>query len=253
MGPTDVFPDDDFDLLLLETALDNKSPAAVDGTVGTQFGEKVLRHVLLGTLHTFADVGNVGKDGLPVAFTHALGRGDLVGFRAAEGVVGVLLGKLAEEALEKEVVGDGLGLVVGPDTGALVHVAVLVVLRLGRFVLIMNLELLELGGELIVLGNLLDLLLLLLFHREVKTSVLASGIILSTLGTLNLLLLLLLLQERKVKAAILNGSSIVSSIGGFRVDVSVSKCAQGSRQRRRTWRVGLGRILFLLWCGDHGD
>lgn len=79
--------------------------------------------MLLRPLHALANVRNVGEDGLPVSFAHALRRGDLVALGAAEGVVRVLLGELVEEALEQQTVADVLGLVVGPDAGALVHVA----------------------------------------------------------------------------------------------------------------------------------
>lgn len=58
--------------------------------------------MVLGPLHTLADLGDVGKDGLLVAFTHALGRWDLVALGAASGMVRVLLGQEAEEsALQK--------------------------------------------------------------------------------------------------------------------------------------------------------
>jgi hypothetical protein len=138
----DVFSDHVLDLLLLEATLDDQSPATVDGTVGTQLSEEVSRHVLLSTLHALADVGNVGKNGLPVAFTHTLGWGDLVALGSAEGVVGVLLRELAEEALEKHVVVDGLGLVVCPDAGTGVHVTAIYLLSLDGLVLVLDLELL---------------------------------------------------------------------------------------------------------------
>ena len=52
------------DLFLGETTLDDQTPAAVYGTAGTQFGEQELRHMLIGTLHTLADFGDVGEDSL---------------------------------------------------------------------------------------------------------------------------------------------------------------------------------------------
>ncbi|KAL3960842.1 hypothetical protein ACCO45_005959 [Purpureocillium lilacinum] len=180
-GRTDVFPDHVLNLFLLESALDDQSPAAVNGAVGAQLGKQVGGQVLLGTLHALADVGNVGKDGFPVAFAHALGRRDLVALGAAEGVVGVLLGQLAEEAVEQEGVANGLGLVVGPDAGAGVHVARLL-LDLGGLVGVLDLELLELGGEVVVGGGVLLDLLLLLLEGQVEAAVLGGGASSSSAG-----------------------------------------------------------------------
>lgn len=90
-------------LLGLEATLDDQSRTAVDGTAGTQLGEQERRDVVLRPLHTLADLGDVGEDGLLVAFAHALGRWDLVALGASRGMVGVLLGKKGEEpALRKD-------------------------------------------------------------------------------------------------------------------------------------------------------
>merc|ERR1712029_1156138 len=52
------------DLLLLETTLDDEATGTVHGTGGTQFSEQELCHVFVSTLHTLADFGDVGEDGL---------------------------------------------------------------------------------------------------------------------------------------------------------------------------------------------
>lgn len=69
-----VFPQNVLNVLLLETTTDNQPPAAVDGTRGTQLSKQVQGDVVLGTLHALGNLGNVGKDGLLVAFAHALRR-----------------------------------------------------------------------------------------------------------------------------------------------------------------------------------
>lgn len=67
--------------------------------------------MVLGPLHTLADLGDVGEDGLLVAFTHALRRWDLVALRASSGMVRVLLGQEAEEsALQRCQYGVGIKL-----------------------------------------------------------------------------------------------------------------------------------------------
>lgn len=43
---TDVAPKNVLDLLLLETALDDEAPGAVNTSVSTQLGEQVLNNVL---------------------------------------------------------------------------------------------------------------------------------------------------------------------------------------------------------------
>lgn len=174
--------------------------------------------MLLGTLHALADIGNVGKDGLAVAFAHALRGRDLVALGAGKGVIGVLLGELGEETVEKERVVDGLVLVVGPDARASVHVAIQVGTGsgVGAVLGLLDLQLLELSGELIVLGTFLGgLLLLLLLHRQVEATVTlaVSGAIIAILG--GSLLLLLLLEQRQVEATVVGrgGGSVSSSVG----------------------------------------
>lgn len=57
--------------------------------------------MLVGTLHPLADLGNVGEDGLLVAFTETLWRGDLVALGAGAGEVGVLRVEKREETIEQ--------------------------------------------------------------------------------------------------------------------------------------------------------
>ena len=89
------------DLFLLEATLDDETTRAVDGTSGTHFGEHVLDDVLWLPVHTLADIGDVGEDGLLVAFTQDLRRRDRVTLAGGceEGGVGCV--KLAVETMEK--------------------------------------------------------------------------------------------------------------------------------------------------------
>ena len=75
---TDVASQDVFQLLLLKFTPDDKPLAAVDRPTGTQFGKQELRDVLIESLHTLADIADVGKDGLLITLTQHLRRGDLV-------------------------------------------------------------------------------------------------------------------------------------------------------------------------------
>lgn len=91
---SDVFdnvpPENVLNLLLLETTLDDQSAITSHGTAGTQLSEQELCDVLLGTFHPLADLGDVGEDGLLVAFTETLRRRDLVASCAGAREVGVL-------------------------------------------------------------------------------------------------------------------------------------------------------------------
>lgn len=69
---TNITTEDVFDLLLLETTLDNKTSRTIDGTTRTQLGEQVLGNVLIGTLHALTNLVDVGEDGLLVSFTETL-------------------------------------------------------------------------------------------------------------------------------------------------------------------------------------
>jgi hypothetical protein len=103
---------------LLETTLDDQTPATVDTAAGTQFGEQELHDVVVRTLHTLADIGDVCEDGTTVTFTQTLRRRNLIRLGAAGQQVGVVALDEGEESGDEERVRDGLGSVVGPDTGA---------------------------------------------------------------------------------------------------------------------------------------
>lgn len=79
--------------------------------------------MLVASLHALADFGDVGKDGLLVAFTQTLWWGDLVRLGAAGQHVGMLRLDEGEEAREEQRVRDGLASGVGPDASALLWVA----------------------------------------------------------------------------------------------------------------------------------
>lgn len=90
-----------FDLLLLETTLDDKTARAIDGPCSTHFCKHVLDDVLRLPVHTLADIGNVGEDGLLVTFAHDLRRCDGVtpASRCEESGVGCV--QLAIEPVEE--------------------------------------------------------------------------------------------------------------------------------------------------------
>ena len=89
------------DLLLLEATLDDETTRAVDGTSSTHFGEHVLDDVLWLPVHTLADIGDVGEDGLLVAFTQDLRRCDCVTLAGGREEGGVGSVKLAVETMEE--------------------------------------------------------------------------------------------------------------------------------------------------------
>jgi hypothetical protein len=126
--------------------------------------------VLVRALHALADLGEVGEDGLLVAFAHALWGRDLVALCARAGEVGMLRVEEREEAVQQEVVGDGRCRLVLPDAGALHHVAFLY-FGFGGGGLLFALGLVASGsGELgfeVVLDLLLARLLLLLERGKV--------------------------------------------------------------------------------------
>lgn len=93
----DILPQHVLQLLRLETTLDDQTSSTRGRAARTQFGEQKSGDVLLGSLHTLANLGKVGEDGLLVSFTHALRRWDLVALGSSSSVVGVLLGEKAEK------------------------------------------------------------------------------------------------------------------------------------------------------------
>ena len=102
MTRTDVPAQDVLDLLALETTLDDQPSRAVHGAAGTHFGEHVLDDVLRLPVHTPADLGDVGEDGL-LALAHDLrgrDREPLAGGLQELGVRGVQLGVEAVKELK---------------------------------------------------------------------------------------------------------------------------------------------------------
>ena len=61
-------------LLLLELASNDKTSGSIDGTRCTQLGKEVLNRVLGRPMHALANVGDVRKHRLLVAFPSDLGR-----------------------------------------------------------------------------------------------------------------------------------------------------------------------------------
>ena len=75
---TDIASQDVLQLFLLEFTPNDQPLAAIDRPTGTQFGKQELRDVLIETLHTLADIADVGKDSLLITLTQHLRRGDFV-------------------------------------------------------------------------------------------------------------------------------------------------------------------------------
>jgi hypothetical protein len=78
----DIPTENVLNLFLLETTLDDQATTAVYGARCTQLSEQELRHVFVRSFHALADFGNVGEDGLLVAFSETLRWRDLVRLRA---------------------------------------------------------------------------------------------------------------------------------------------------------------------------
>lgn len=98
----DISSQDVLNLLLLETTLNDQTPATVDTAAGTQFGEQELHDVVVRTLHTLADVGDVREDGTTVTFTQTLRRRDLIRLGAAGQQVGMVALDEGEESGDEE-------------------------------------------------------------------------------------------------------------------------------------------------------
>ena len=71
---TDVMSQDVLDLLLLELASDNETTSPIDRARCTQLGKQILNGVFRWSVHTLADVGDVGEHGLLVSFSGYLRR-----------------------------------------------------------------------------------------------------------------------------------------------------------------------------------
>lgn len=167
---TDISSEDVLNLLLLETTLDNQTSGTVDTSAGTQFGEQELHNVVVRTLHTLADIGNVGENGTTVTFTQTLRRRDLVRLGTAGEHVGVVALDEGKETVDEERVRDGLRRFVGPDTGASFKVALGDLVLLVR-TLLRDIGLGQLGFEIACVGLLGSPLLLFLQRGRVELAV----------------------------------------------------------------------------------
>jgi hypothetical protein len=177
---TNVSSEDVLKLLLLETAFDDQTTTAINTATGAQFGEQELHNVVVGTLHTLADIGDVGEDSTTVTFTQTLGRRNLIRLGTAGQDIGVVALNEGEESGDKQRVGDGLRCVVGPDTSS---------------------------GLVIALGNLLGLLSALLCRTSL-------GQLSLEIGRVDLLgLLFLLFQGGGVEFAVGCWGSFVTFAG----------------------------------------
>lgn len=149
---TDISSEDVLNLLLLETTLDDQTSSTVDTSAGTQFGEQELHNVVVRTLHTLADIGDVGENGTTVTFTQTLRRWDLVRLGTAGEHVGVVALDEGKETVDEERVGDGLRRFVGPDTGASFEVALGDLVLLLVRALLRDIGLGQLGFEIAPVG-----------------------------------------------------------------------------------------------------
>lgn len=148
--------------------------------------------MLIGSLHTSTNLGDVGKDGTAVTFTQTLGRRNFIGLGAAGEQVGVVALDEREETGDEERVWDDLGSVVCPDTSSSFGIALGEgLLGLLLVTLLVKTGLGELGLE--VARVLLDLLLLLLEGGSVEFAI--GGGFFRIAGLLAGLLGLLLLGE----------------------------------------------------------
>lgn len=168
---TDISSEDVLNLLLLETTLDNQTSSTVDTSAGTQFGEQELHNVVVRTLHTLADIGDVGENGTTVTFTQTLRRRDLVRLGPAGEHVGVVALDEGKETVDEERVRDSLRRFVGPDTGASFKVALGDLVRLLLRALLRDISLGQLGFEIARVGLLGSPLLLFLQRGRVELAV----------------------------------------------------------------------------------
>ena len=176
----------------MELSANDQTLGTVDTARGTQLGEQELGDVLIVTLHAFADIGDVGENGLLVSFAENLGRRNLVAASSIAGKVGVLASEKGEESGEEKGVGeiDSAGGV--PDTSSGDQIpSVLGVEDLNGLLGVLSVarddtSLGELGVE---IGFRNHLLLFLLLHRGGVELPISSG------SAILILLRLLLLGE----------------------------------------------------------
>lgn len=194
---TDISPQYILDLLLLETTPDHQSSATVHTTAGSQFSKQELHDVVVGPLHPFADINDIGKNGSPIAFAQTLRGGNLVGLGSAGEKIGMMAVDKAEETSNQHRIWDGLGGVVLPDAGAVFKVVRN--LFCGRLLfrggLLRESCLGKLGFEIALRGLLRAFLLFLFHHRWVELAIffaisgIGIGIGVGIFGFLRLLLL----------------------------------------------------------------
>lgn len=75
---TNIFSEDVFDVLLLQTSLDDQTTGTVNTTTRTQFCEEEAHDMVFGAAHAAADFLDVRENRLSVSFTQTLRRRDLV-------------------------------------------------------------------------------------------------------------------------------------------------------------------------------
>lgn len=198
MHRTNISSEDVLKLLLLETTLDDQTTTAVNTATGTQFGEQELHDVVIGTLHTLANIGDVGENGTTVTFTQTLRRRDLIRLGTAGEEVGVVALNEGKESGDKQRVGDGLRSIVGPDTSSGLEVALRedLLCLLSSFLCCTSLG--QLGLE-IACVDLLGLLLLLFQGGGVEFAVSCGGSFVAFTGLCILRLLCLLLLGQSLE------------------------------------------------------
>lgn len=115
--------------------------------------------MVVGPLHTLADISNVGEDSTSVTLTQTLRWGNLVRLGTARQQIGVVALDEGEESGDEQGVGDSLGGVVGPDACAGFEVALGHLFLFALCLLLCETGLSELSFE---VGGVLGLLRLLL-------------------------------------------------------------------------------------------
>ena len=100
MRPTDVTTKNVFDLFLLEATFDDQTTRSVHRPGCTHFREHELDDVLRLSVHSFTDIGDVGKDRFLVSFSHDLRGSDGVAFGAGGEESGIRGMELSVETLK---------------------------------------------------------------------------------------------------------------------------------------------------------
>lgn len=118
--------------------------------------------MVVGPLHTLADISNVGEDSTSVTLTQTLRWGNLVRLGTARQQIGVVALDEGEESGDEQGVRDSLGGVVGPDACAGFEVALGHLFLFALCFLLCETGLSELSFE---VGGVLGLLRLLLLFQ----------------------------------------------------------------------------------------